>query len=490
MSTPSKRKVTLEARQEFRFELEPGEALAITLLQGTAEVFGFELVPGQPHPFGDEVRAAIWSPSGAELEVAGTAETTYVASESPVPTYLNLHLSLARLRILSRPSSINRDLSLPDDEVPSPRIMVVGERGAGKTSLIKSLVNWRIREMTGSGKPSSAAITVVNLDVGEGGWTMPGTLSLVSMRSMLPTTTTTAPLGTALSSGPPVPFPQPTGTNADWKPAPSVDAYAPPVNPLVFWHGHTSPNVNAPLFDLLLKRVGVSLRRKIEAGGLDAWKAGYIIDTPGEWAEKKGMSVVSKAVRELEVNILLVVGNERLHVEMSKLMSTNKTVTVVRVPKSDGASEADLMYQSRMKDAQIRSYFYGGPALTQGVLTPFSIIVKLDDMNVFRVGEAADTVAPSSALPIGAARTVADTGLVALDLTLPRLPSDLLHRVLAIPQAEDDAGEEAIVSSPVLGFVVVSAIDMAKKKATLLSPLPGRLPRKTLLLASLDWQDA
>lgn len=35
-----------------------------------------------------------------------------------------------------------------------------------------------------------------------------------------------------------------------------------------------------------------------------------------------------------------------------------------------------------------------------------------------------------------------------------------------------------------------SAMDQTKKKVTLLSPLPGRLPRKTLLLASLDWQDS
>lgn len=178
--------------------------------------------------------------------------------------------------------------------------MVVGERGAGKTSLIKTLVNWRVREMTGSGKPANAAVVVVNLDVGEGGWTMPGTLSLVSMHALLPTTTPTSPLGTAISSGPPVPFPLASGPSAEWKPNPSIDAYAPPVNPLVFWHGHTSPNVNPALFEHLLKRVGKSLRRKLEMGGIEAWKAGCIVDTPGEWAEKRGMAVVSKAVRELE----------------------------------------------------------------------------------------------------------------------------------------------------------------------------------------------
>lgn len=67
---PPTRHVSLPPLHEFRFELEPSEAISVTLLQGTAEVFGFELVPGQPHPFGDEVRAAVWTASGAELQMS------------------------------------------------------------------------------------------------------------------------------------------------------------------------------------------------------------------------------------------------------------------------------------------------------------------------------------------------------------------------------------------------------------------------------------
>lgn len=109
---------------------------------------------------------------------------------------------------------------------------------------------------------------------------------------------------------------------------------------------------------------------------------------------------------------------------------------------------------------------------------------------------------------------MSDTELVAIDLTLLKTASQLLNRILAISQAEDDAGDEAIVGSPVLGFVYMfvpslhpdsvslvstadtlnlwhrSATDTVKKKVTILSPLPGRLPRKTLLLASLNWQDS
>ena len=55
---------------EYRFELEGAEEISVVLLSGTAECFGFELTKGQPHPFGSQVRAAIWTPSGAELEMS------------------------------------------------------------------------------------------------------------------------------------------------------------------------------------------------------------------------------------------------------------------------------------------------------------------------------------------------------------------------------------------------------------------------------------
>jgi len=173
---------------------------------------------------------------------------------------------------------------------------------------------------------------------------------------------------------------------------------------------------------------------------------------------------------------------------MRRLLATNKTVTVVRVPKNDGASEPDLAFQAKVKDAQIRSYFYGGPSITQGVLSPFSIKVKFADLAVFRVGEAADTVAPSSALPIGFSRSVGETELLPIDLAGPRAAAELVNRVLAVPQAADDSGDE-IAGSAVLGFVWVSAVDQAKGMVTLLSPMRGRLPRRTLLLGSVDWQD-
>lgn len=151
-------------------------------------------------------------------------------------------------------------------------------------------------------------VLLVNLDVGEGGMTVPGTMSLTSMNALLPTSSPVCSLGTTISSGPPVLFTSTSTT--DWQPAPSIDTLAPPVNSLVYWHGHTSPNVNPELYDILVKRVGRSLKKKLDAGGLEGWKAGVIVDTPGEWTEKRGMIGVSKAVRELESELLLAFSSE------------------------------------------------------------------------------------------------------------------------------------------------------------------------------------
>ncbi|GAA5866182.1 hypothetical protein JCM8547_007195 [Rhodosporidiobolus lusitaniae] len=520
MATHPPRSFSVPPTHELRFELEsPSDALSIKVVHGYAELFGFELLPGRTYSFSHEQRGAVWAPGvnneGAEVEMSpappsSCLDSVYVASESALPTYFNLHLALSRLRLLARPSSfsLTRDLSQPDDEVQPPRVLVVGERGAGKSTLVKMLLNWRNRaaratapaplqkEQGGGASGGAPGMTVVNLDPRDGQWTLPGTIGVVNTCALLPTTTPAASFGTSFSSGPPVPFPPPaaaTGAESPYVPPVNTDQYAALLDPLVYFVGHTSSTVNEPHYEMLMKSVADAARKKIDGEGVESWRAGLMVDTPGEWAEKKGggWEKVKAAVREFEINVLLVVGSERSYVEMSKLMNTNKTVTVVRVPKSDGASDLDLPTTSRLQALQTRSYFYGGPPLTQGLLSPFSIIVHFSSLRIVRVGELAGSHAPTSALPLGATSLMRDTELVEVDLEGANAMRELVGRVLAVPMAEEETeGEEKVVKGPVMGFVWVSAIDQAKKKVTLLSPLPGRLPRKTLIVGGIDWVDA
>lgn len=145
-----------------------------------------------------------------------------------------------------------------------------------------------------------------------------------------------------------------------------------------------------------------------------------------------------------------------------------------------------------MQAAQIRSYFYGGPGLSLGSLTPHSMSIRFGVLSVNRVGDDSASLAPMSALPIGHTRTVKDTQLVEVDPAGEGV-SELRGRLCALPQiegerrrktakeaateqgsnakkeeeeAEGDAGEEQdvdeeaahaedaeIAASPVMGFV-------------------------------------
>lgn len=69
LMAPESRRVTLPARREYIFELEQAEAISIKLVEGAAEVFGYELAQGVDHGFSDECRAAIFSWNGAEIEI-------------------------------------------------------------------------------------------------------------------------------------------------------------------------------------------------------------------------------------------------------------------------------------------------------------------------------------------------------------------------------------------------------------------------------------
>lgn len=114
-------------------------------------------------------------------------------------------------------------------------------------------------------------------------------------------------------------------------------------------------------------------------------------------------------------------------------------------------------------------------------------------MTIYRIGDEA--LVPSSALPIGATRSLKSTTLTQVDPENPRSMSNILNLVLSIPQAdwdgvdpESDAAFEACSGSS-LGFIHLFSIDVKNKKYTILSPLPGRLPRKVAIGGSLEWMD-
>ncbi|CDW98205.1 hypothetical protein [Sporisorium scitamineum] len=566
------RRVFLPPRSEYRFELEPHERLSIRLVQSRtqageepdAEIFGAELVGSTQerwYPFGDEAKAAVSSWRGAEIEIAGSASTEYLADEpSPVYTaYSNLHLYLERKRILARqalrgdakllsslagsvldPSYIAPRTTDPSTETESdpsgtaastvyrpegqgPRVMVLGPESAGKTSLVKFLANYALRSpaVASLGKGEAGKVAE-SLRSGGDGIIYPNMEANLSEEAkkekreeqkksdITGCTTGAIPPGTSTAHG---------------------------VAPLSLWLGKENVRENERHFRRVVDWLAEGVERRL-ARDFRSRMSGLIIDTPGVITSdaRNKYAFIQHCVKAFKIDTIVVLGHEKLNLEMTKLFaSVAETseipgsagqklprVNVIKLPKSGGVVELDETYRSRLKALQVKTYFYGGSSVGSATaeggvlktvlpghadplggipsLSPYSTTIPFDLLEIYKVGQ--ESLAPSSALPIGASRTVTETQLVKLDPTNSAADqTSLLHSVLALiqpprggggagqPDSSTNPTDDEIIGAPILGFVHVADIDTVRKKITVLSPSTRRLPSKTAILGSLDWQD-
>jgi len=146
-------------------------------------------------------------------------------------------------------------------------------------------------------------------------------------------------------------------------------------------------------------------------------------------------------------------------------------VTLVRLAKSGGVVTRSPPVRKDARSQRAQEYFYG-PAAS---LSPSSTTVALTDLQVFRVGGGPR--APSSALPMGAA-AAADP------LRVGRVPinHELVNTLLAVTHAQSP---DQLLSLNVAGFVLITAVDMARGTVTYLSPCTGSLPSRLMLAGSL-----
>lgn len=259
------------------------------------------------------------------VHIFGSCSTDYVAVETPMQTWINLHLALERLRVLANPP--NDDPALygsPEAEgVPGPRVMVVGERHSGKTTLVKTLLNWAIRSGRArtehvADEPSDRTrrILLVNADPDEvhslfpfylpvfltpaqGAFTIPSTFSAAVIDSPLPSTTPVHVLGSTYATGTPAVNPTPSSSTDSHTPTPNPDAFPPVLEALSYSYGHTEWGRNDSLSDLILARCGSIVTRKLEeATDEGLWRGGLIVDTPGEWTDKGKTQNIVKRVRD------------------------------------------------------------------------------------------------------------------------------------------------------------------------------------------------
>jgi len=133
--------------------------MTVELTNGMAEIFGAEMALRRKYAFSG-TQQAIFTWHGCDITVDGQCGHSYVARESPMQSYMQLHAELESRREAARSSGMD-----------GPHVLVVGPPGTGKSTLCRLLANYAARAGHGA--------ALVELDAGRGDLALPGCIGAV-----------------------------------------------------------------------------------------------------------------------------------------------------------------------------------------------------------------------------------------------------------------------------------------------------------------------
>ena len=181
------------------------------------------------------------------------------------------------------------------------------------------------------------------------------------------------------------------------------------------------------------------------------------------------------------VNVIVVLGSERLYSDLVRRFNDNKTIagdstTVIKLDKSGGCVDRDEDFRSQLRHAQIREYFFGDGRNT---LSPHTQQVDFNQLSIYRLVDKSSTDLSSSLLPGDYDVTSSPIHSIFEKISIPT--PQMQNAIIAIVHAEINDTHESIRDASVIGFVFVAEIDEKKKKIKILAPLSGRLPNRAMI---------
>lgn len=529
---------TLSARTELRLEIPSSTCITLTLLSGSAEIFGAELAQSvdlnistlkQSYVIPGPAKFAVFTWYGCVLDVdvefGKSVDIMYTSEEIDANiAFVNTHAQLEALRDEALMAHLNANIHTKfqySEEHPSnsnssasdtlkegPRVLVVGPTDSGKTSLVKTLISYAIK--------LGRNPMLVDLDPKQNMLSVPGTLTAATMNLN--------------DSG--------SNTNVAML-HPVVHATGglyPGINPLVQWFGSTDVGKNPDLYKEQLNKLGQMIDKRNDVPVLsmdtdqsqqqleyqfavDCKSSGLIVNGCG-WIEDIGFDLMLHAINVLRINIVLVMGHDRLY---SMLMShfnklkkeqeisiAMETPRIIKLPRSGGVVSRDENFRRLTRSNCIRRYFYGQsmrntqstPTLTTSATSaptvcpsassliyqysPQRLDIPFSELTLY---ELSSVSLSASMLPVSAKQATDAVQLVPF-----KMSPTLKHYILAVchPTAVekyDRTGEaRELYLSGMCGMVAVEKVDMDREILSLLSP-GGSLPSNILLVGDITWID-
>lgn len=201
----------------------------------------------------------------------------------------------------------------------------------------------------------------------------------------------------------------------------------------------------------------------------------------------------------------------------------DERISVVKLSKSGGCVDRDAAFAKQVREAQIRSYFFGSHVPSTGssslslssttigstiTLSPHAQQLDFDTLSIYNIadpededdydpatlgmnesflpGDKSESLLPgldssttSSAQKPGPSQS-APFSKLEVPIT-SSLPLALQNTLLAITHAVPNASLTEIRDASVMGFAYVANVDDKKRKITLLAPVPGRIPPRALI---------
>lgn len=373
MATNELKKWHIDKEQELRFEVKFDEHVTVVLTRGTAEIFGTELAADRPYKFCG-VKSAIFSWHGADLEITGPCHA-YIASETPMVTYANVHAVLES----KRDAAVAASAAAPDKPfVQGPRVLIAGPTDAGKSTLSKILLGYAAR--------AGREPIYIDLDIGQQSVSIPSTIGVV-------------------------PVDRPASIEEGFTAA-----------PLVFYFGDVSLNKNADLYRRQLNLLNEKISPRVMLSP-ELAASGMVINTCG-WITDLGYDLLQSAIQSLKVDVILVLDNERLY---SDLQHAHKDIEVVKLQKSGGVVTRPQDFRRETRSRKIRAYFYG----PREDLCPHQVVVPFSRVDIFKVGSQSKV--KDYALPLG---EMASENPFKLIRVAPS--ASLVHSILSVSHAQSE----------------------------------------------------
>lgn len=429
-------KETIPQGTIWKIKVPVDSKMIIKTISGIAEIFGTELANNVEYSFSNW-NFSIYAVEEVQLEWRGSdphpiEEDKDLISNRTAKYVYNLHFSLEKMRSSS---------------FDGPNILVIGNKGSGKTALCRTLCSYSI-------KFKSYSPMFVNLNPQEAIFSPPGCVSATPISDILDVE---LPIwGQSMTSG---------ATALHTK------------QPILKLFGLEMIQENPHRYMQNLDSLSSAINSRMQKDAL-VQRSGCIIDTPPLSNLSDNLSELVHIIQKFRINFVVMLcdpENEDDIKTLEKVAPLARTLVgdfFVKIPRLCAVIPSDDVYTRSLQRGAIREYFYGNPGTA---LSPFSLSLDYEELVIWE---------PKNLLVAGSAGGTAPQNEYLTLSPVEINPSSVQHALICITHQDKHGKSEDVGNAAILGFALITEVNEKRRKIRVLVPVPGSFPSNACILTS------